>query len=75
MTINKRKDNVHDDDHYWGAARWKTQRVAEHSLVGTLLFHCWLSIPGDSGDEDFQGPPINYLDRKRGDGEEGRQNH
>ena len=53
MTINKSKDNVHDDDHYWGATRWKTQQVAEHSLVGTLLFHCWLSIASDSGDEDF----------------------
>ena len=54
VTINESKDNVHDDDHYWGAARWKTQRVAEHSLVGTLLFHCWLSIADDSGDEDFK---------------------
>ena len=54
VTINKSKDNVHDDDHYWGAARWKTQQVAEHSLVGTLLFHCWLSIADDSGDEDFK---------------------
>ena len=25
-----------DDDDYWEAVGWKTQRVAEHPLVGTL---------------------------------------
>ena len=49
------KDDDDDDENYWGAAGRKTQRVAEHPLVGTLSGQIAHILISHQSDDDKAG--------------------